>query len=128
MGMNAVQNSMKQRVLQVRRPQADAPRPYDNEFVPAVTKIKVQPGVKWKAFNGAFPWVPSTATLKPTTSGSFKPYRRNVEFKNSQEVEIRPLLEHLTFIKNKKRWGFYLISGFREISKEDFYVIRSAMK
>ncbi len=59
---------------------------------------------------------------------NFKPYRRDVEFKNSQEVEIRPLLEHLTFIKNKKRWGFYLISGFREISKEDFYVIRSAMK
>jgi predicted RNA-binding protein len=65
---------------------------------------------------------------QPTASGNFKPYRRNIEFKNSQEVEIRPLLEHLTFIKNKKKWGFYLISGFREISKEDFNVIKTAMK
>jgi len=62
------------------------------------------------------------------TSRNFKPYRRDVKFKNSHEVEIRPLLERLTFIKNKKRWGFYLISGFREISKEDFNVIKNAMK
>lgn len=65
---------------------------------------------------------------QPNASESFKPYRRNVEFKNSEEVEIRPLLERLTFIKNKARWGFYLMSGFHEISKEDFDVINSAMK
>lgn len=65
---------------------------------------------------------------QPDASASFKPYRRNVEFKKVEETEIRPLLEHLTFIKNKKKWGFYLISGFREISKEDFNVIKNAMK
>lgn len=65
---------------------------------------------------------------QPNASGSFKPYRHNLKFKNIQEVEIRPLLERLTFIKNKERWGFYLISGFREISKEDFEVIEHAMK
>jgi len=43
-------------------------------------------------------------------------------------ADIRPLHEHLTFIRNKKKWGFYLISGFREISKEDFSVIKSVMK
>lgn len=62
------------------------------------------------------------------TTGDFKPYRRNVEFKNVEETEIRSLLEQLTFIKNKKKWGFYLISGFREISKEDFNVINNKMK
>ena len=62
------------------------------------------------------------------TSGSFKPYRRNVEFKNSREVEIHPLLESLSFMKNKKKWGFYLIGDSREISKEDFNVIKNAMK
>ncbi|CAA9493437.1 MAG: hypothetical protein AVDCRST_MAG96-1622 [uncultured Segetibacter sp.] len=65
---------------------------------------------------------------QPDNSGIFKPYRRGVEFKNRQEAEIRPLLDRLTFIKNKERWGFYFISGFREISKEDFDVIKSAMK
>ncbi len=65
---------------------------------------------------------------QPSASENFKPYRRNVEFKKIEETEIRPLLEHLTFIKNKKKWGFYLISGFREISKADFNVIKNAMK
>jgi predicted RNA-binding protein len=65
---------------------------------------------------------------QPNASANFKSYRRNVEFKKVQETEIRPLLEHLSFIKNKKKWGFYLISGFREISKEDYNVIKSAMK
>jgi predicted RNA-binding protein len=37
------------------------------------------------------------------------------------------LLEELSFIKNNKRWGFYLIGGFREISKDDFGVIKKAM-
>ncbi len=64
---------------------------------------------------------------QPGAGGDFKPYRRDVEFENSQDVEIRPLLERLTFIKNKNKWGFYLISGFREISKEDFNIIKIAM-
>lgn len=45
---------------------------------------------------------------QPNTTGNFRPYKRDVEFKNSQEVEIRPLLESLSFIKNKKKWGFFL--------------------
>jgi predicted RNA-binding protein len=65
---------------------------------------------------------------QPTASGSLKPYRRHVLFKDSHEADIRPLLEHLSFINNKKKWGFYLISGFREISKEDFEVIEHTMK
>ncbi len=59
---------------------------------------------------------------------NFKPYRRNVEFKNSHEADIRPLLEHLSFIKNREKWSFYLISGFREISKDDFEVIEHSMR
>ncbi|MEP6951752.1 MAG: EVE domain-containing protein [Ginsengibacter sp.] len=64
---------------------------------------------------------------QPGTRGKFKPYRRNVDYKTSHEAEIHPLIENINFIKNKKRWGFYLISGFREISKEDFEIIKHAM-
>ncbi|MDQ2719411.1 MAG: EVE domain-containing protein [Bacteroidota bacterium] len=49
---------------------------------------------------------------------NFRPYRRNVEFKKVKETEIRTLLGQLTFINNKKSWGFYLINGFREITKK----------
>ena len=65
---------------------------------------------------------------QPDGSENFKPYRRAVAFEKVTETEIRPLLEQLSFIKNKKRWGFYLISGFRELSNADFEVIRAAMK
>jgi len=57
-----------------------------------------------------------------------KPFRRNVHYKKWKEVEIRPLIENLSFIKNKKNWGFYLISGFREISNEDFEIIKNVMQ
>ena len=65
---------------------------------------------------------------QPNNQEKFKPYRRNVDYKVCNETEMRPLIDDLSFIKNKKRWGFYLISGFREISKEDFEVIKKAMK
>ncbi len=65
---------------------------------------------------------------QPNTRTNFRPYRRDVKYKESREADIRPLLDDLSFIKNKKRWGFYLISGFREILKEDFEVIKQAMK
>ena len=64
---------------------------------------------------------------QPNTHADFKPYRRDVTYKEAEEADIRPLLEELNFIKNKTRWGFYLIGGFREISKDDFGVIKKAM-
>lgn len=65
---------------------------------------------------------------QPGDGADFTPYRRNVKFMQVEETEIRPLLENLAFIRNKKKWGFYLISGFREISEDDFNVIKNAMK
>ncbi|MEO8412491.1 MAG: EVE domain-containing protein [Ginsengibacter sp.] len=64
----------------------------------------------------------------PGTRKKFNPYRRNVDYKTSHETEIRPLIEKLGFIKNKKRWLSYLISGFKEISTDDFENINQAMK
>ncbi|CAN5504702.1 EVE domain-containing protein [soil metagenome] len=64
---------------------------------------------------------------QPDTKSSFKPYRRNVKYLKTKDAEIRPLLYKLSFIKNKDRWGFYLMSGFLEIPKNDFEIIRSAM-
>jgi len=65
---------------------------------------------------------------QPDANNTFKPYRRNVQYKKAQEADIRPLLDKLGFIKNKAKWGFYLMGGFRELSKEDFEVVEGAMK
>ena len=64
---------------------------------------------------------------QPNKQSDFKPYRRDVDYKESQEADIRPLIDALDFIKNKKRWGFYLMSGFRELSPGDFDIIKQAM-
>src|ERR1700733_2582642 len=61
---------------------------------------------------------------QPNAKRDLKPNRRNADFKPGEETDIRPLLEKLSFIKNTKHWGFYLMSGFRELSKEDFTLIK----
>ncbi len=57
----------------------------------------------------------------------FVPWRRNVEFLPCVETPIRPLLDELTFIKDKQRWGYVFRFGLFEISRGDLEVIRRAM-
>lgn len=60
-------------------------------------------------------------------SRDFLPWRRNVNFLSSLETAIEPLLDKLTFIKDKKRWGFPFRRGCFEISQEDFQLIAKEM-
>jgi EVE domain len=57
----------------------------------------------------------------------FIPYRRDVDFIAAQEAPIRPLIENLTFIKNKKSWGYAFRFGLIEIPEPDFLQISAAM-
>ena len=57
----------------------------------------------------------------------FHPFRRNVEFDESVEAPIRPLLDELGFIEDKKRWGYRFRFGLFQIDEHDFDVIRAAM-
>jgi len=67
--MKSLQQQMKDKASQSRRPNNTAPRPYDNALVPAVQEINTVPGVYWKSYDGDFPWVPQVATLTPTETG-----------------------------------------------------------
>lgn len=60
-------------------------------------------------------------------SEDFIPWRRDVTFFPSKEVPIVQLLERLTFIKDKKRWGFPFRRGCFEITHGDFNMIAKAM-
>jgi predicted RNA-binding protein len=54
-------------------------------------------------------------------------YRKKVKFiVHNKETSIKPLLEKLSFVKNIRSWGFYFMSGYREVSKDDYKVIRKA--
>jgi len=91
------------------------------------SKDKFEDGKTYQKFT-AMGQISDDEPYQPDTKKKFKPYRRNVDYKVCHESQIRPLIEKLSFIKNKKRWGFYLMSGFREISKGDFEVIKHAMQ
>lgn len=57
----------------------------------------------------------------------FHPWRRNLEFLRAEEAPIKPLIEELTFIRNKSSWGFVFRRGLFEIPEEDFRRIAAAM-
>jgi len=65
----AMQREMHDTVLRVRRPDASAPRPYDAELVPALRVEKIAPGVEWRAYEIAAPWVAKLDAMPPAARG-----------------------------------------------------------
>ena len=57
----------------------------------------------------------------------FKPLRRDVRYVKAKEAPIRPLIEELSFIADKKHWGYAFRSGVLEIPEKDFRLIARAM-
>lgn len=69
-GFERLQAAMKARVLQLRVPNASAPRPYDEAPVPPVADgPKGEPGLSWAGFQGQWPWLPDFRTLTPVKRG-----------------------------------------------------------
>jgi hypothetical protein len=67
---------------------------------------------------------PYQAEMTPT----FHPWRRQVVFLPCEQASIKPLIEDLTFIEDKRQWGFPFRRGLFEIPNEDFHRIALAMK
>jgi hypothetical protein len=57
----------------------------------------------------------------------FIPFRRDICFLKSTDAPIRPLIEKLSFIKDKSKWGYSFRFGHIEISKSDFDIIATQM-
>lgn len=62
----------------------------------------------------------------PAPDGSFV-FRRQVQFLPSQLAPVKPLIDTLDFIRNKKYWGAAFRFGFIRIEAEDFARIGTAM-
>lgn len=57
----------------------------------------------------------------------FKPYRLDVRFMRCHATPIKPLIQRLSFIKNKTKWGAVFRFGHLKIPMEDFKIISEAM-
>jgi hypothetical protein len=60
-------------------------------------------------------------------SEDFKPYRVDVRFLNGRETPITPLIERLSFIRDKTHWGAAFRFGYLKVSAEDFNLIAESM-
>ena len=60
-------------------------------------------------------------------AADFKPYRVDVQFLKCREAPIKPLLEQLSFIRDKKHWGAAFRFGQLKVPPRDFALIASAM-
>jgi len=82
----AQQAHYKSLALQSRRPEPTAPRPYDNDLMPAIPapalgnarvsradetrpESRPAPGLTWSYYEGDFPWTPNCANLSPQKTG-----------------------------------------------------------
>jgi len=57
----------------------------------------------------------------------FIPFRRDIAFSPATEVSIRPLIERLSFIKDKKHWGYVFRFGHLQIPETDFHLLAEIM-
>ena len=60
-------------------------------------------------------------------TSEFEPFRRDVCFMASKSVDIRPLVDRLSFIKDKQRWGIAFRFGYLQILRFDFALIAENM-
>jgi len=60
-------------------------------------------------------------------SADFCPWRRDVEYFAATEAAIEPLIEQLTFIRDKSKWGFPFRRGCFTIDRSDFQLIATTM-
>lgn len=60
-------------------------------------------------------------------SPGFVPYRRDIRFLDALEIPVRPIIDRLTFIRDKKRWGYAFRFGHLEIPEPDFALIAAGM-
>jgi len=47
-------------------------------------------------------------------------WRRNVIFRDGNELAVQPLIDALDFIRDKRSWGVFFRRGFFEINESDF--------
>ena len=59
--------------------------------------------------------------------GEFVPFRRNVQFFTAKDVSILPLVNELTFIKDKAHWGAPFRFGTLQIPEQHFKLIAEKM-
>ncbi len=57
----------------------------------------------------------------------FCPFRKDIDFMESKDISILPLIDELDFIPNKQKWGYPFRWGALKINEHDFKLISNLM-
>jgi hypothetical protein len=68
------------------------------------------------------------APYQADMGGGFRPFRREVQWREALVTPVRPLLGQLAFARDNKNWGYQLRFGLLEIANEDMRIVASAMR
>ncbi len=90
-------------------------------------KTSLQNGQALQSFTAACR-VGEGAVYQVEVNPDFHPFRRDAEYFEVTQAEIKPLIESLDFIANKRSWGFPFRRGLFEISRSDFDLIAAEIK
>lgn len=83
-------------------------------------------GSELQAFT-AIGQITSEAPYQVSLSDDFQPFRHDVRYLSCREVPIQKVLEHLSFLPDKQRWGSQFRFGHLSIPRADFQHIAHAM-
>ena len=101
-GFDKIQAQMKAKVLQVRRADVEAKRPYDEAYIPAETiSGKLKAGLSWKFFAGDFSYVASVKGMRSASSGT---------------------TNRITIAEGGKEKGMLLYQAYIEIPEDGKYI------
>jgi hypothetical protein len=71
--------------------------------------------------------VAGSAIFQADLGDGFVPFRRAVDFLAAREAPVKPLIDHLSFIRSKQHWGAAFRFGFVRVPEDDFARIAAAM-
>ena len=94
-------------------------------WINTASRDHVQQGEPLQAFT-AIGQIADEAPYQADLTPDFAPWRRNVEFLASNATPIRPLIDDLHLIEDKKRWGYKFRFGVFKIADDDLALIKHA--
>ena len=107
--------------------QAPLKRMKENDWIIVYSpKLKMEGDEKCQAFT-AIGQANDENVYPFKMNDDFIPFRRNIKFYDCFETSILPIISELSFITNKKSWGYPFRFGFFEINENDFNFIQSKM-
>lgn len=84
-------------------------------------------GAPVQAFVALLTVTGETVRERPLPGTDFRPFARDALYHRVTEVPVRPLLDHLSFVRSPRHWGMAFRRSQFEVTERDFNLITEGM-